>query len=91
MYLTVNCKALIQKDRILCANNAPDSKNRYMPCVWYLGMSWDPCWDMVLSGRMGDSRETTTFEREENWKFGSCNLKHQSTLTSTAIETFDIH
>jgi hypothetical protein len=37
------------------------------------------------------SRETTTFEREENWKFGSCNLKHQSTLTSTAIETFDIH
>ena len=52
--------------------------------------SWDP-WDLVLLGRMGDSRETTTFEREENWKFGSCNLKHQSTLTSTAIETFDIH
>ena len=85
----------MQKDRILCANNAPDSKNRYMPCVWYFGMScvtsWDP-WDLVLSaGRMGDSRETTTFEREENWKLGSCNLKHQSTLTSTAIETFDIH
>ena len=57
----------MQKDRILCANNAPDSKNRYMLCVWYISACHGipaGIWFYRRPGRMGDSRETTTFERE---------------------------